>query len=58
MVNSISTPLKSGNLSDIFTVKRRLRDYRREIGSRTLLMTEETGLSGKSGKVVLIAIGM
>lgn len=43
---------------DIFTVKRRLRDYRREIGSRTVFMSEETGLRGKSGKVVLIAIGM
>lgn len=44
--------------SDIFTVKRRLRDYRREIGSRTMMTDDEPGLKGKSGKVVLIAIGM
>lgn len=42
---------------DIFTVKRRLRDYRREMGSRT--DTEyEPGLRGGSGKVVITAIIM
>lgn len=44
--------------SDIFTVKRRLRDYRREIGSRTGATGNEEGLSGQSGKVVLTAIAM
>lgn len=50
----------SSSLSDIFTVKRRLRDYRREIGSRTgaASTANEEGLSGQSGKVVLIAIAM
>ncbi|KAL5289192.1 SLC30A9 family protein [Megaselia abdita] len=43
---------------NIFTVKRRLRDYRREIGSRTMITDDEPGLKGKSGKVVLIAIGI
>ncbi|XP_013117652.2 proton-coupled zinc antiporter SLC30A9, mitochondrial [Stomoxys calcitrans] len=43
---------------NIFTVKRRLRDYRREIGSRTAVYEDEPGLKGKSGKVVLIAIGI
>ncbi|XP_055906308.1 proton-coupled zinc antiporter SLC30A9, mitochondrial [Eupeodes corollae] len=43
---------------NIFTVKRRLRDYRREIGSRTMVMEDEPGLRGKSGRVVLIAIGI
>lgn len=43
---------------DIFTVKRRLRDYRREIGSRTGTTSNEEGLSGQSGKVVLTAIAM
>ena len=43
---------------DIFTVKRRLRDYRREIGSRTNVVDSEPGLFGKSGKVVLTAIAM
>ncbi|XP_005188576.1 proton-coupled zinc antiporter SLC30A9, mitochondrial isoform X2 [Musca domestica] len=43
---------------NIFTVKRRLRDYRREIGSRTAVYDDEPGLKGKSGKVVLIAIGI
>uniref|UniRef100_A0A1A9V3C2 Proton-coupled zinc antiporter SLC30A9, mitochondrial n=1 Tax=Glossina austeni TaxID=7395 RepID=A0A1A9V3C2_GLOAU len=43
---------------NIFTVKRRLRDYRREMGSRTATIEDERGLTGKSGKVVLIAIGI
>lgn len=42
---------------DIFTVKRRLRDYRREIGSKTQAIDQE-GLFGRSGKVVLTAIVM
>lgn len=45
---------------NIFTVKRRLRDYRREIGSRTKSVDhdEDAGLFGSSGKVVLTAIGI
>lgn len=43
---------------NIFTVKRRLRDYRREISSRTMVMEDEPGLRGKSGRVVLIAVGI
>ncbi|KAM7341852.1 solute carrier family 30 member 9 isoform 2-T4 [Cochliomyia hominivorax] len=43
---------------NIFTVKRRLRDYRREIGSRAAVYDDEPGLKGKSGKVVLIAIAI
>ncbi|XP_036334029.1 zinc transporter 9-like isoform X2 [Rhagoletis pomonella] len=43
---------------NLFTVKRRLRDYRREIGARTVVVDAEPGLTGKSGKVVLIAIGI
>ncbi|XP_067633367.1 proton-coupled zinc antiporter SLC30A9, mitochondrial [Eurosta solidaginis] len=43
---------------NLFTVKRRLRDYRREIGSRTVVVESEPGLTGKSGKVVLIAVGI
>ncbi|CAD7012214.1 unnamed protein product [Ceratitis capitata] len=43
---------------NLFTVKRRLRDYRREIGARTVVVDSEPGLTGKSGKVVLIAIGI
>lgn len=42
---------------DIFTVKRRLRDYRREIGSKAQVLEQE-GLFGRSGKVVLTAIAM
>ncbi|XP_054739393.1 proton-coupled zinc antiporter SLC30A9, mitochondrial [Anastrepha obliqua] len=43
---------------NLFTVKRRLRDYRREIGARAVVVDTEPGLTGKSGKVVLIAIGI
>lgn len=43
---------------NIFTVKRRLRDYRREVGSRAVVVDDEPGLMGKSGRVVLIAIGI
>lgn len=42
---------------DIFTVKRRLRDYRREIGNR-VSTDYEPGLKGRSGKVVITAIVM
>lgn len=48
---------KKTHQQNVFTVKRRLRDYRREIGSRTRILETE-GLFGKSGKVVLTAIGM
>ena len=42
-----------------FTMKRRLRDYRREMGSRTNRPEyESAGLMGNSGKVVLTAIGI
>lgn len=45
------------HLLDIFTVKRRLRDYRREMGSQ--MGTEyEPGLKGRSGRVVITAIVM
>nr|XP_003700849.1 PREDICTED: zinc transporter 9 isoform X1 [Megachile rotundata]XP_012135115.1 PREDICTED: zinc transporter 9 isoform X1 [Megachile rotundata]XP_012135116.1 PREDICTED: zinc transporter 9 isoform X1 [Megachile rotundata] len=40
---------------NIFTVKRRLRDYRREMGSKADVVPQE-GLFGRSGKVVLTAI--
>ncbi|XP_017879182.1 zinc transporter 9 [Ceratina calcarata] len=40
---------------NIFTVKRRLRDYRREMGSKAEFVEQE-GLFGRSGKVVLTAI--
>lgn len=43
---------------DIFTVKRRLRDYRREMGKSVEVMEEEAGLMGRSGKVVVTAIAM
>ncbi|XP_032682993.1 zinc transporter 9 isoform X1 [Odontomachus brunneus] len=42
---------------NVFTVKRRLRDYRREIGSKTEIIQRE-GLFGRSGKVVLTAIAI
>ncbi|CAL7936861.1 unnamed protein product [Xylocopa violacea] len=42
---------------NIFTVKRRLRDYRREMGSRAEFVKQE-GLFGRSGKVVLTAIAI
>lgn len=44
-------------IADIFTVKRRLRDYRREMSSRTTVDFER-GLRGRSGRVVLTAIVM
>ncbi|XP_012227233.1 proton-coupled zinc antiporter SLC30A9, mitochondrial [Linepithema humile] len=42
---------------NVFTVKRRLRDYRREIGNKTEIVQKE-GLFGRSGKVVLTAIAI
>ncbi|KAL0118981.1 hypothetical protein PUN28_009543 [Cardiocondyla obscurior] len=41
---------------NVFTVKRRLRDYRREIGSKSSEIVQKEGLFGRSGKVVLTAI--
>lgn len=43
-----------------FTMKRRLRDYRREMGSRTNVpdSNESGGLLGSSGKVVLTAVAI
>lgn len=49
---------KKTHQQNVFTVKRRLRDYRREIGNRARLMEDNEGLFGSSGKVVLTAIGM
>uniref|UniRef100_A0A182JG46 Proton-coupled zinc antiporter SLC30A9, mitochondrial n=1 Tax=Anopheles atroparvus TaxID=41427 RepID=A0A182JG46_ANOAO len=49
---------KKMHQQNIFTVKRRLRDYRREIGSRTSVVDSEPGLFGSSGKVVLTAIAI
>ncbi|XP_018571632.1 zinc transporter 9 [Anoplophora glabripennis] len=43
---------------NIFTVKRRLRDYRREMGKSTDVIEEDTGLLGRSGKVVITAIAI
>lgn len=43
--------------TDIFTVKRRLRDYRREMGQRSTV-TIEPGLRSRSGRVVITAIVM
>lgn len=50
---------KKRHQQNIFTIKRRLRDYRREIGSRTNIPESEAGgLFGSSGKVVLTAVGI
>lgn len=43
---------------DVFTVKRRLRDYRREVGSRTKGLTDNNTNAEKSGQVVATAIAM
>lgn len=46
---------------NVFTMKRRLRDYRREVGARThviLRERENQGLKGSSGKVVLTAVSI
>lgn len=42
---------------DIFTVKRRLRDYRREMDQRSTVNIE-SGLRSRSGRVVVTAIVM
>ncbi|ERL88156.1 zinc transporter 9 [Dendroctonus ponderosae] len=41
---------------NIFTVKRRLRDYRRELGKSADIIEDESGLMGRSGRVVLTAV--
>lgn len=44
---------------DVFTVKRKLRDYRRERDNqRELAMAQASGLFGPSGRVVLTAVAM
>ncbi|KAF5270106.1 hypothetical protein FQA39_LY08518 [Lamprigera yunnana] len=43
---------------DIFTVKRRLRDYRRELRKTPSMVEAEEGLMGRSGKVVITAIAI
>ncbi|EDV56273.1 zinc transporter 9 isoform X2 [Drosophila erecta] len=43
---------------NLFTVKRRLRDYRREMGSRTKVMLDNRKESEKSGQVVATAIAI
>ncbi|EDW74875.2 uncharacterized protein Dwil_GK15668 [Drosophila willistoni] len=43
---------------NMFTVKRRLRDYRREMGSRTKVMADNHADSAKSGQVVATAIAI
>ncbi|CAG9860785.1 unnamed protein product [Phyllotreta striolata] len=43
---------------NIFTVKRRLRDFRREMGRSTDVIEEDSGLMGRSGKVVLTAVAI
>ncbi|CAB3236169.1 unnamed protein product [Arctia plantaginis] len=43
---------------DVFTVKRRLRTYRREMSSKRLIGTEQLGLKTTSGRVVLTAVGI
>lgn len=43
---------------DIFTVKRRLRDFRRELGKSTNVLEADEGLMGRSGKVVITAIAI
>uniref|UniRef100_A0A6P7GIG0 Proton-coupled zinc antiporter SLC30A9, mitochondrial n=1 Tax=Diabrotica virgifera virgifera TaxID=50390 RepID=A0A6P7GIG0_DIAVI len=41
---------------NIFTVKRRLRDFRREMGKSADIIEDDGGLMGRSGKVVLTAV--
>ncbi|KAL3267352.1 hypothetical protein HHI36_011483 [Cryptolaemus montrouzieri] len=43
---------------NIFMVKRRLRDYRREMGKGQNVQESDAGLMGRSGRVVLIAVGI
>lgn len=50
---------KKQQQQNAFTMKRRLRDYRREMGSRTNVPERESGgLMGSSGKVVLTAVAI
>jgi zinc transporter 9 len=50
---------KKEHQQNAFTMKRRLRDYRREMGARTRVPESELGgLRGTSGKVVLTAIAI
>lgn len=53
---------KKQHQQNAFTMKRRLRDYRREMGSRTNVPEAEGqlagGLMGSSGKVVLTAVAI
>lgn len=50
---------KKQHQQNAFTMKRRLRDYRREMGARTRVPENELGgLMGSSGKVVLTAIAI
>lgn len=50
---------KKQHQQNVFTVKRRLRDYRREMGARTNIPESELkGLRGSSGKVVLTAVAI
>lgn len=51
--------MKKMQQQNAFIVKRRLRDFRREMGSRTSAPGQETaGLMGNSGKVVLTAVAI
>ncbi|XP_031834580.1 solute carrier family 30 member 9 [Nomia melanderi] len=43
---------------NVFALKQRLRDYRREIGSKSEINQEQEGLFGRAGKVVLTAIAI
>lgn len=50
---------KKQHQQNVFTVKRRLRDYRREMGARSHVPENEIlGLRGSSGKVVLTAVAI
>lgn len=50
---------KKKHQQNLFTIKKRLKDYRRELGKRTNVPESETGgLLGSSGKVVLCAVGI
>lgn len=50
---------KKQHQQNAFTMKRRLRDYRREMGARTNIPEDELkGLRGSSGKVVLTAVAI
>ncbi|KAL7041353.1 hypothetical protein ACKWTF_000737 [Chironomus riparius] len=50
---------KKQHQQNAFTMKRRLRDYRREMGARTNVHESEImGLKGSSGRVVLTAVAI